>query len=210
MTIFMYSGTPGSGKTLHAASDLRYALSKPGVPRPCIANFRIRDDAPIRHRDHFHYCSNSELTPSLLMDFATDYWTSAGAPAFREDWILLILDEVQLLFNSRTWSQNDRLAWLSFFSQHRKYGYKIIFVAQSSKMIDNQFRMLVEIEINHRAVRNMGGVGAVASVLTFDRLFMWVSYLFQTGERLGLSFYLRKRKDGRMYDTVAKFEPKSS
>ena len=119
MTIFLYSGTPGSGKTLHAASDLRYALSKPGIPRPCIANFRIRDDAPIRHRDHFPLLRQL-LTPELLMDFATDYWTSAGAPAFREDWLLLILDEVQLLFNSRTWSLTIRLAWLSLLLSAQK------------------------------------------------------------------------------------------
>ena len=76
-------------------------------------------------------------------------------------------------------------------------------------MIDNQFRMLIEIEINHRQIKNMGGVGAVVSVLTFDRLFMWVSYLFQTSERLGMTFYLRKGRTG-MYDTVAKFEPKGT
>lgn len=205
ISIIIYTGTPGSGKSLHAAGDLRYALNKPGKPRPCIVNFEIPDNAPVKHRDMVTCVENDELSPDFLVNYAESYWYSCGHD-FREDWVLCILDEVQLLFNSRRWNDSHRLAWLQFFSQHRKYGYKIVFVCQSAKMIDNQFRQLIDVEVNHRAVRHMGGVGAVASILTFDRLFMWVSYLFQTQERLGMSLYFRTNKDSAMYDTRARFK----
>ena len=209
--IYLYSGVPGSSKSLHAANDIRYALSKPyGCDRPVIANFPLAEGARITRPQAFHHFDNDELTPGLLVDFAEDYWAHADL-SFREDWILLVLDEVQLVFNARNWSdrgrsgRNDsRMDWLEFLSQHRKYGYKVILIAQSAKMIDNQFRMLIEIEINHRKVSTMGGLGALISLPFMGRLFFWVSYLFQTNERLGMTCYIGRKADFGMYDSYAK------
>lgn len=208
--IYLYSGVPGAGKSLHAASDIRYALNKPGVERPVIANFPLGTRARVKRPQAFHYFANRDITPAMLMDFADAYWQTSGVP-FREDWILLVLDEVQLVHNARNWQDkgtgrgDSRLDWLEFYSQHRKYGYKVVMIAQSAKMIDNQFRMLIEIEVNHRKVSTMGGVGAVVSMLFLGRLYMWVSYLYQTSERLGMSTYLGKRRDWDMYDSYARF-----
>lgn len=203
MTIYLYSGTPGTGKSLHAANDVRFALNR--RMRPVIGNFEIDADAPVRHPENYRYVPNSELTPKLLTDFADAFWESLGWDEFREDYILLVLDECQLLFNSREWSAKDRLAWLEFFSQHRKYGYKVLFIAQSAKMVDNQFRMLIEYEVNHRKVSNMGIIGDILGLLTFNRLFCQVLYYFQMGERLGCTWYLALRADMRMYDTHKRF-----
>lgn len=103
---------------------------------------------------------------------------------FSEDYLLLVLDEVQIIFNSRDWmnkgrvGKNDsRLDWLQFLSQHRKYGYRIRLIAQSAKMIDNQFRMLCEYEINHRKVAHMGLIGSALSLPFRGLLFMRVKYL---------------------------------
>ena len=209
--IYLYSGVPGSSKSLHAANDIRYALSKPyGADRPVIANFPLSKGARVKRPHAFHYFDNEQLTPGLLVDFAEDYWTHADI-SFREDWLLLVLDEVQLVFNARSWAdkgrvgKNDsRMDWLQFLSQHRKYGYKVILIAQSAKMIDNQFRMLIEIEINHRKVSTMGGLGAIISLPFLGRLFFWVSYLFQTNERLGMTCYVGRKADFGMYDSYAK------
>lgn len=94
---------------------------------------------------------------------------------------------------------------MEFLSQHRKYGYKVILVAQSAKMIDNQFRMLVEYEIKHRKVSNLGPMGALFGLLTFGRLFWQISYYYQNGERLGMDWYLMRRKDAALYDSRARF-----
>lgn len=199
--IYLYSGVPGSGKSLHAASDIRFALNR---GRAVLGNFELSAGAPVRSLDHFRFYRNNELSPDLLVSFADEWWADS-VHRFREDSILLVLDEVQLLFNSRRWADSDRLSWLEFFSQHRKYGYKVILIAQSAKMIDTQFRMLVEEEVNHRRVSSMGFFGFVAACLFLGRLFMQVSYLFQTSERLGMSFFVGRRKDMRMYDSYGRF-----
>lgn len=203
MTIYLYSGVPGSGKSLHAANEIRFYLNK-RKPQPILGNFLLSPDAPVRHREMFYHYRNHELSPELLTGFADDYWSRQDF--FREDWLIFVADEAQLLWNSRLWNSQQRIAWLEFFSQHRKYGYKVIFVAQSAKMIDNQFRMLVEYEYNHRKVGNLGLIGGVLGLLFFNRLYMHINYYFQTQERLGMDWFLASGRDFRMYDTHARFE----
>lgn len=198
--IYLYSGVPGSSKSLHAANDARFALNH---GRPVVGNFQISAGAPVKSLDCFRYYPNSRLSPEVLVEFADEWWASHD---FRESGITLILDEVQIVFNSRRWADSDRLAWLEFFSQHRKYGYKVILIAQSAKMIDSQFRMLIEEEVNHRRVSTMGFFGFLASLLFLGRLFMQVSYLYQSNERLGMSFFVGRRKDMAMYDSYARFD----
>ena len=69
---------------------------------------------------------------------------------------LIIIDEAQLIFNSRDWNgkNGDRMQWIKFFSQHRKYGYNIILIAQFDRMIDRQIRSLVEYEVAHMKMSN--------------------------------------------------------
>lgn len=112
----------------------------------------------------------------------------------------------QLLWNSRLWTAKDRIEWLEFFSQHRKYGYKVIFIAQSAKMVDNQFRMLIEYELMHRKVTNLGLIGSIVGTIFFNRLYMHINYYYQTSERLGMDWFVASKKDFLMYDTHARFQ----
>lgn len=211
MTISLYTGVPGSGKSLDAAALVRYNLNRPS-PRPVIANFALGVDAPVKpeRRQYFVHKPNAELTPDFLIDFATKFWTAAP-DLFAEDYLLIVIDEVQLLMNSRRWNvDKNRMNWLEFLSQHRKYGYRIILIAQSAKMIDNQFRMLVDTEVNHRKLSGMGILGWLLSLPFRDRLFMKVRYLYQTGERLGCDLSIGLRRDMRMYDSYARFEQVTS
>ena len=204
MSIDVYTGVPGSGKSVHAAREIRYALDRKH-PRPVIANFPLADGAPVEHPESFVYMPNEEMSAGKIIDFADDFWTNGGVD-FREDYILLVIDECQLLFNSRRWSDRSRMSYLQFLSQSRKYGVRVILVAQSAKMIDNQFRMLIEREFNHRRVRSMGPVGYVVSTLFLHRLFLVVRYLYQANERLGMDALIVSGKDTRMYDSYARFE----
>lgn len=210
--IVLYTGTPGSGKSLHAAHDIREALNKiRGEDRPVIANFDVNTTL-VKRPQAFHFYPNEDLTPGLVQDFCDDFWLHTDRK-FSEDYILLVLDECSLLFNSRDWhskgrtGKNDsRMDWLAFLSQHRKYGVKVVLIAQSAKMIDNQFRMLTEYEVNHRKVSNMGIFGALIGALFLNRLFMRVKYLFQASERLGWHLSIAHKKDMDMYDTYAKLK----
>ena len=93
--IHLYSGTPGSGKSLHTARDIRDALRIRKMP--VIANFDVNHS--LRNYDRlFTYLPNDRLDPSFLEDFARNWF--AGRKV-REDSNLLVIDEAQLVFNSR-------------------------------------------------------------------------------------------------------------
>ena len=205
--IEVYTGTPGSGKSAHAARQVRYALTRPGDKRPVIANFPLGTDAPVpaESRGLFTHIPNEEMSAGKIIDLANEYWDS-GVHRFEEDWLLLCLDECQLFFNSRRWSDKSRMSYLEFLSQSRKYGVKVILIAQSAKMIDNQFRMLIEVEHNHRRVTSMGPLGMLVAMPFGNRLSLDVRYLFQTNERLGMDLLLPNKRDFAMYDSYARFD----
>ena len=199
MTIYLYSGTPGSGKSLHATRDIRDYLKYKKLN--VIANYEVIVDE--RWQGSFNYVENSLLEPGRLCDFARDLFRKQP---FREDSILLVIDEAQLIFNSRTWSENDRLSWIKFFSQHRKFGYKIIFIAQNSAMIDKQIRAVIEYEIEHRKLANFGRFGFIADVITFGPWFIAVKRYFSMSERLSSEWVHYSKKLCRMYNSYKSFE----
>ena len=205
MSIYLYSGTPGSGKSLHAANDIRLALNRKN--RPVLGNFELSQVAPVKSRDNYLYIPNEVLTPEKVTEYATEYWETGGR-AFREDWIYLVIDEAQLIFNSREWNRDmqRRMAWLEFLSQHRKYGVKVILLAQDAKMIDNQFRMLIEYECHHRKLSNFGLVGRLVGTLFLGRLYLWIMTYYSMNEVLEREFYLASNKDFAMYDSYKRFE----
>ena len=125
--IFLYSGTPGSGKSLHVAERL-YHLLRAG--RPTVCNFPINlNRIPKKKRDLFCYKSNLEITPDFLIEFSREHFKGKKV---KESSLLLVIDECQLMFNARDWSKSGRDKWLSFFTLHRHYGYDIILIAQFS------------------------------------------------------------------------------
>lgn len=206
--IYLYSGTPGSGKSLHVAQDISLALGALH-PRPVICNFDINLRV-IKRRGWeklpFVYLDNSEITPEYLIHFAENYWN--GRPV-REDTILLVLDECQILFNSRNWQQSGRDKWLSFYTQHRKYGYQIILIAQFDRMIDRQIRSLIEYECIHRKLSNFGFWGKVLSAFAMGKLFISVQMWYPLKERVGEKWYLCRKKWYRLYDSYGKFNAAS-
>ena len=133
--ITLYSGTPGSGKSLHCARTIKN-WSRLGYP--VIGNFPV--DLSMHKRADFTYCPNDKMTPDFLINYSRQRF---GSKAPKEGSILLVIDECQLLFNAREWQQNGRDKWLSFFTQHRKLGYDIILIAQFDRMIDRQIRSLI-------------------------------------------------------------------
>lgn len=204
MTLLAYTGIPGSGKSAHAARDVRYALDNPRWRKPVIANFDLAADAPVRNRDLFTYVPNDDLTAGKIVDLADAFWDS-GEVAFCEDYITLVLDECAILFNARRWGERTRMGWLDFMSQSRKYGVKVVLISQSLMMIDNQFRMLIDVEHNHRRVSSMGVPGWLVSRAFRGNLFLDVKYVAQGHERLGSELFVPSAKDFAMYDSYARF-----
>lgn len=140
MTLFCYTGIPGSGKTYHAVMDMCHQRSA------TITNVHVNgiNDCAV--------LPLHEITPEMLMAFS-NWWFSSHP--YKENSLLLVIDEAQLLFNSRNWNDKSRMGWIAFMSQHRKYGYRIVLITQDFKMIDKQFRSLVEFEVYHTAASSI-------------------------------------------------------
>lgn len=203
MAISLYSGTPGSGKSLHAAERI-YHILRAGFP--VVANFSV--NVPLiqgrkKHVGRFHYLANDEIAPSALISISQEWFLKHH---FREESILLVIDEAQLLFNARSWDASDRAGWVSFFSQHRKYGYRIILIAQFDRMLDRQIRSLLEYEYVHRRVSNFGIWGKLFSVAALGKLFVAVKVWYPLKEKVGSEWYAAKRRYYQIYDTYDTFD----
>lgn len=197
--IYLYSGTPGSGKSLHTASVIYWSLKRGD---PVIANFAINQDKIKHKKGEFIESDNLSLTPDYLINYAMKYFN--GKP-IKEGKLLLVIDECQLMFNAREWNIQGRAEWLSFFTQHRKFGYDIILVAQFDRMIDRQIRSLIEYEIVHRKVSNFGLKGKFLSLVMGGNVFVAVKVWYPMKERTGAEFFHARKKYYSLYDTYNMF-----
>lgn len=195
--VSLYSGTPGSGKSLHVAKEIRdrFILGK-----PVIANFPV--NLMKYKRADFTYCPNDEITPEYLINYSERYFSKHR---FKEGAILLVIDECQLIFNAREWQQSGRAQWLSFFTQHRKYGYNIVLIAQFDRMIDRQIRSLIEYEFIHRKASNYGVGGMIFSLASGGNLFIAVQMWYPLKARIGSEFFHARKKYYSLYDSYSTF-----
>lgn len=147
--ICIYEGAVGSGKSYHALLEGLKKCSSWRKNRWVVANFPLKRE----------FCKNKEIerwqfwdviTPEKLILFSIE-----KGFAGHEGSCLLIIDEAGILFNSRDWmvKADERKKWISFFSQSRKFGYDVILVAQSDRMIDRQIRDLSEYIVRHFNMR---------------------------------------------------------
>lgn len=199
--IYLYSGTPGSGKSLNTAR-LLYSRLKYG--HPTIANFALNfEQVKRRKKILFDEVDNLELSPDFLYDYSRNYFKKNK---FREGRILLVIDECQIMFNAREWNMQGRNEWIKFFTQHRKFGYDIILIAQFDKMLDRQIRALIEYEYIHRKVANYGFAGKIASLLCGGSLFCCVKMWYPMKHRIGADWFRYSKKFSRLYDSYKIFE----
>lgn len=202
--IYLYSGTPGSGKSLHQADNILYRLR---LGKPVLANFDINLKFACGKKDprkmgEFYYIDNAILNPDILVKYSRLYFKNHK---FKEGAIQLYIDECQLLFNARDWQTKGRKEWLSFFTQHRKLGYDIFLVAQFDKMIDKQVRSLIEYEVIHRKVKNFGKFGFVLNAAAGGNLFVAVTVWYPLKEQIEHRFFKGRKKLFQLYDTYNTF-----
>lgn len=205
--ITLYSGTPGAGKSLHLASRLYHWMQFRNAP--IIGNFECNFSSIENPKGHYLYIDNSDLTPERLEIFAFNYKQYVREEYHRnvkEDEILLVIDECQLLFNARDYGRADRRQWNAFFSQHRKYKYEIVLVSQMDIMLDKQLRGLIEYNWIHRKVSNFGLFGKIAGLLCGGKLFVAVKVWYPMKEKVGSEFFFYRKKFSDIYDTFALFK----
>lgn len=195
--IYFYSGTPGSGKSLHVARDIYFRLNRNKKYPNVIANFMVSEKMIKNKKAKFIYKDNSELTVEFLLNYAMENH-KIGV----ENQTLVVVDECSVIWNAREWMKDkDRMEWLKFFVQHRKLGYNFILIAQTDRQIDRQIRSLFEYEVKHRRVNNFK-IGQLIPVPVFAAITYW----YGVNERLGVEFFTYRKKWGKFYDSYGTFE----
>lgn len=201
--IELYSGTPGSGKSLHVAKIIRERLRMYNCV--IIGNFYVNQNTVKKRKGTYIYVDNSRLYPERLIKFAIRYAKHKGR-RLKEDELYLFIDEAQLLFNSRDWQLIKTSGWVSFYSQHRKLGFYIGLIAQFDRMLDRQIRSLVENEIKHRKVSRAGLFGKLLGFLTGDNLFIYIKIWYPMKQKVYSEFFLGTKKVYDLYDSYGLFQ----
>lgn len=205
MAIVLYSGTPGSGKSLHAAKTI-IDWFKSG--KPVISNFDL-DISKYPKALHTHI-DDDDLTPDFLVNFSREYFKNQKLTKKDEDTILLVIDECQLMFNSREYQKKDRKIWIKFFSTHRHLGYHVILIAQMDKMLDKQIRGVIEYEYIHRKLSNFGKAGKLLTVALAGELFTSVQMWYPLKLKVGTQMFRAKKRYFSIYDSYASFGEKKA
>ena len=153
--------------------------------------------------------SNAELTVDFLMDFADKYHKRNSRGQIIEKQTLLIIDECQTMFNSRSWNQKGRSAWVTFFTQHRKFGYTVILVSQHKDLIDKQIRHIFQHDYEHRNVKNFKVFGWLLATLCGGNLFFIPVKSMDTGKKDHTEVMLASKKYYKLYDSYKIFDTKT-
>lgn len=203
--ITMYTGTPGSGKSVHLAKEMVFVLKK---GKNVIANFEFNYEAvKSKKRGYFFQRENFELKVDWLVEFDELCHKKDRKGRTIERQTYLVIDECQLIFNARSWNDRDRQKWNWFFTQHRKKGYELILVTQFDRLVDRQIRSLVEYEIKHRKVNNFGTGGLIVSLFTFGHpVFACITYWYGVKEKCDVSFIMGRQKYYDLYDSYKMFD----
>lgn len=195
--ITFYSGTPGSGKSLHAAKviyeTLRY--DKRSVICSFPVNLDIVSSNGKKKIGDFLYLPYDKMSPTFFYDYALKHHSPG-----REHQCLVVIDECQLIFNPREFTRSDRLEWIKFFTQHRHWGYDFILISQFDMLVDKQIRCQFEYDVKHRSVNNYG----VGKLLPF-RWFCAVRFWYCVHKKDSQQFFLFHKKYAKMYDSFTMF-----
>ena len=200
--ISLYSGTPGSGKSLFASAKVRASLR---WYRPVIGTFHINKDCLYKNSKYEYIYQNIySLKPEFLVDYARKNLPKKGNP---EGSFLLVIDEAQRIFNSRAWNSADRSSWITFFAEHRHLGYDIILISQNDRMLDRQIRGLIEYEFVCRKMSQFGIFGKIFSL--FSGQFVVVQRWYPLKEKISASFFRGEKSLYNFYNSFEDFSEES-
>ncbi len=196
--IILYTGTPGSGKSLDVARQMAVKLS---MGHNVIGNMTLREDKIKNRKGKYIYCDTYLLNPVDLRDYALRFHRKGI-----EGQTYIIIDECQRIFNSRDWQKPEMRKWNEFFQLHRHLGFHVYLITQYDRLIDRQLRALIEYNRIHRKVSNAGWKGALMSLFAGGKLFVCQEEWYPQHMKTGHYFFKYKKKYGDWYDSYAAFD----
>lgn len=156
MTIFFFTGTPGSGKTYEAVDKIlnNLRLGKcvytniDGMDDPhCQETLKVLaglDD--LQFGNQFHHLGNNR-------ELIENFWDHCP-----EKNSLIVLDEVQKYFNNRDWQAQKNRLFGDWASTHRHNGYDLVIITQNAERIDSAVRSLTEWNYCFRKINFFGSL----------------------------------------------------
>lgn len=230
--IWFYTGVPGSGKSYHTAKEIYTYIQK---GKNVIGNMEIyTDNIPQLGKTlkgSYLYIKNSELLNNSirirktdrygkerlyepddlfsyiqgLKGYAYNFHERNKSGKFKLHQTLIVFDECQELFNSRSWNRNDRLSWCAFFRMHRKLGYDCILISQDDGCIDKQIRKVLDTQVLHRNVGDYKLLGKILSLFFGGELFICITSKYgysKKAAKIGSKFLPCNKKYSCVYDTT--------
>lgn len=208
LAIKLYTGFVGSGKS-YAAVKIGTQIADASLGKGfVIANFPVTKKRAlfskfrkVKEKDNrWIYKANEELTVSYLIKKSIEMgWNK------KESSCLIIFDEASIPFNSRSWNSPDRLEWIKFLTQSRKFGYDFVFITQDGKMLDKQIRALCEYEVQYKKLNNMIYFSwlSLFKVTLFAGISYWNGVKSSKGQ---MSLYFYRKSVANRYDTLNLFD----
>lgn len=223
--IEMYTGTPGSGKSLHTVHEIRAWLrAGKKVISTCdidtdLCFLNIWQKLYIKHtgkkpkkikhnkkQDNFYYIPIEEVTPDYLYRFAAEHHIYG-----KERQTIVFLDECVSIFSPTVLSEDRNgikkwNAWDEFFRKHRHLGFDLVLIPQSKKLIARKVIEYCEFETKHFNRKNQGFLGSIFSLFCGGSLFSWSRFWRGThGKPLEQGFFTYKPLFGLMYNSYSMF-----
>ena len=195
MSITLYTGSPGSGKSLDCTEKIIYNLEN-GVN--VISNYNISISHIKKTRGKLYVKTDEEITVKYLIEFARKNHTKG-----KENQTLIVLDEAQLKFNSRSWQDKSRVVWNKFFTVHRHLGYEIILATQKDTFLDSQLRGLIEYEVIHKNIKK-SKLGLIFPFM--PNWFVAITYWYQSRMKVNVRYFFMKKKVIAAYDSYIMFD----
>lgn len=235
----LYSGVAGTGKSYHVAQVI-YEKLRNGINIISNVDIDITKIPPKGNKPlgQYIFVSNKQwlsnsirqykkdyrgnLTPILepctdkfssiqgLKGFALNFHNRDSKGRIILHQTIMIFDECHKIWESRSWNRIDRLAWIDFLTQFRKWGYDCILISQSENMIDKQIRAsVIEHKIIHRNVSRFKKLGKILALPFGGNLFACVETDYtmssKSAAKIRSYFIFGSNKYFDIYDTTQIF-----
>lgn len=187
--ITVYTGFPGSGKSLHAVS-LIYAHVKGKSMVYSNIDLAGFENNPFFEYHDFTWFENVENVKTCASSHFHDKVKT-----------LFVIDEAQVLFDSRAWNTYGRKDWNIFFSMHRHYRCDIVLVTQNYMNLDKRIRSNIEFQCQHVNIKNATRISHMILQFLPDFMFLSNKFYANTKERLSSSWVFARKKYYKLYNT---------
>lgn len=220
MSTDLWTGTPGSGKSLHMAHDIKdnlrwgkFVISTSYIDTSLcfMSRFaemiynkskgKIKLYKPDKREKNFYYVDINEITPDYLYEFAARHHVFG-----KEHQTVVYLDECVAIFSPTVMSEKTWNEWDTFFRKHRHIGYDIVLIPQSPKLISRKIREYAEHEVKHYNRKNHGLFGLFLSMILGSLFSYSVCWRGTKDVPLSQGFFTYKYIYGRMYNSYCMYD----